>query len=452
MGKKVVRGEETRRALLEGVNTVADAVKVTLGPKGKNVVYNNSANNPIIVNDGISIAKTIELEDELENMGAQLVIQASNKTNEEVGDSSTVSCLLTQAIVNEGMKNITAGANAVEVKKGMMLAVDEACKLIGNMSQPVKTADSIKHVATISAGNDEYVGSLITEAMEKVGQDGVITLAESKTTDTKLKVVEGMQFNGGYISHHFTTDKEKGIAEYENCRILCVDKTLSSMEEMVSILEDVARKQNPLLIICQDIQAEVLATLVVNTIRGMLKVVAVRAPEFGEYRTNALDDIAVMTGTNLVSEELGTKLKDLKEVEDLGFADKVIVFGSTMGVEACYWRKPSILIGKSWYLGLDVCHKPSTRCEIIRLINSDIKPKSKLDAIKYAYFLLDRKVRVKQTSNINVDVRYIDILGKKVQITPYMRLCGSRLFAKLLQTVYTNVLIILFRNKNTISG
>ena len=329
MGKKVVRGEETRRALLEGVNTVADAVKVTLGPKGKNVVYNNSANNPIIVNDGISIAKTIELEDELENMGAQLVIQASNKTNEEVGDSSTVSCLLTQAIVNEGMKNITAGANAVEVKKGMMLAVDEACKLIGNMSQPVKTAESIKHVATISAGNDEYVGSLITEAMEKVGQDGVITLAESKTTDTKLKVVEGMQFNGGYISHHFTTDKEKGIAEYENCRILCVDKTLSSMEEMVSILEDVARKQNPLLIICQDIQAEVLATLVVNTIRGMLKVVAVRAPEFGEYRTNALDDIAVMTGTKLVSEELGTKLKDLTEVEDLGFADKVIVTKDT---------------------------------------------------------------------------------------------------------------------------
>jgi len=325
MGKKVIKGEETRKALLEGVNTVADAVKVTLGPKGKNVVYNNNANSPVIVNDGISIAKTIELEDELENMGAQLVIQASNKTNEEVGDSSTVSCLLTQAIVNEGMKNITAGANAVEVKKGMMKAVDEACNIIDNMSQPVQTSDSIKHVATISAGNDEYVGSLITEAMERVGQDGVITLAESKTTDTKLKVVEGMQFAGGYISHHFATDKEKGIAEYENCRILCADKTLSSMEEMVAVLEDVARKQQPLLIICQDIQAEVLATLVVNTIRGMLKVVAVRAPEFGEYRTNALDDIAVMTGTKLVSEELGTKLKDIKEAEDLGFADKVIV-------------------------------------------------------------------------------------------------------------------------------
>ena len=325
MGKRVVKGEETRKALLVGVNTVADAVKVTLGPKGKNVVYNNSVNNPIIVNDGISIAKTIELEDELENMGAQLVIQASNKTNEEVGDSSTVSCLLTQAIVNEGMKNITAGANAVEVKKGMMLAVDEICKVIDNSSVPVKNADAIKQVATISAGNDDYVGSLITEAMNKVGTDGVITLAESKTADTKLKVVEGMQFAGGYISHHFATDKEKGIAEYENCCVLCADKTLSSMDELVAILEDVARNQKPLLIICQDMQAEVLATLVVNNMRGVLKVVAVRAPEFGEYRTNALDDIAVMTGTKLVSEEIGVKLKDMKEIGDLGLADKVIV-------------------------------------------------------------------------------------------------------------------------------
>ena len=329
MGKKVVTGETARKSLLVGVNTVADAVKVTLGPKGKNVVYNNSTNSPVIVNDGISIAKTIELEDELENMGAQLVIQASNKTNEEVGDSSTVSCLLTQAIVNEGMKNITAGANAVEVKKGMMLAVDEACKIINNMSKEVKSSDSIKHVATISAGNDEFVGSLITEAMEKVGQDGVITLAESKTADTTLKVVEGMQFKGGYISHYFATDKEKGIAEYENCRILCADKILSNMEELIAVLEDTARNSVPLLIICQDIQAEILATLVVNSMRGMIKVVAVRAPEFGEYRTNALDDIAVMTGTKLVSDEIGVKLKDMKEIGDLGFADKVIVTKET---------------------------------------------------------------------------------------------------------------------------
>lgn len=329
MGKQVIKGEETRKALLRGVNTVADAVKVTLGPKGKNVVYNNNANSPVIVNDGISIAKTIELEDELENMGAQLVIQASNKTNEEVGDSSTVSCLLTQAIVNEGMKNIAAGANAVEVKKGMLLASEVACNCISDMSQPVKTSDSIKHVATISAGNDDYVGTLITDAMKQVGNDGVITLAESKTAETKLKVVEGMQFNGGYISHHFATDKEKGIAEYENCRILCADKSLSSMDEMVGILETVAREKAPLLIICQDIQAEVLATLVVNNIRGVLKVVAVRAPEFGEYRTNALDDIAVMTGTKLVSDEIGVKMKDLTELGDLGQADKVIVTKDT---------------------------------------------------------------------------------------------------------------------------
>lgn len=329
MGKKVVTGEEARKALLVGVNTVADAVKVTLGPKGKNVVYNNSINNPVIVNDGISIAKTIELEDELENMGAQLVIQASNKTNEEVGDSSTVSCLLTQAIVNEGIKNITAGANAVEVKKGMQAAVKDACEIITNMAKPVETSEAIKHVATISAGNDDYVGSLITEAMDKVGNDGVITIAESKTSNTTLKVVEGMQFNSGLISHHFATDKEKGIAEYENCYILCADTILSKMDELVPCLEAVIRDQKPLLIIAQDIQAEVLATLVVNSLRGMIKVAAVKAPEFGEYRTNALDDIAVMTGTTLVSEQIGTKMKDIKDIMELGFADKVIVTKDT---------------------------------------------------------------------------------------------------------------------------
>jgi chaperonin GroEL len=325
MGKRVIKGEIARKALLEGVNIVADAVKVTLGPKGRNVVYNNSVNNPVIVNDGISIAKTIELEDELENIGAQLVIQASNKTNEEVGDSSTVSCLLTQAIVNEGIKNITAGANAVEVRKGMNLAAQEACKIITNMALPVNTSESIKHVATISAGNDEFIGGLITDAMGKVGSDGVITIAESKTSETKLKVVEGMQFASGYISHHFSTDKEKGIAEYEDCYILCADSILSKMEDLVPCLEAVARAQKPLLIIAQDVQAEVLATLVVNSLRGMLKVVAVKAPEFGEYRSNTLDDIAVMTGTSVVSEEIGTKMKDIKDIYDLGHADKVIV-------------------------------------------------------------------------------------------------------------------------------
>lgn len=325
MGKKVIKGEVARKALLEGVNTVADAVKVTLGPKGRNVVYNNSVNNPVIVNDGISIAKTIELEDELENIGAQLVIQASNKTNEEVGDSSTVSCLLTQAIVNEGIKNITAGANPVEVRQGMQMAAQEACKVITNMSVPVNTSESIKHVATISAGNDQFIGGLITDAMGKVGNDGVITIAESKTSETKLKVVEGMQFASGYISHHFSTDKEKGIAEYEDCYILCADTILSKMEDMVPCLEAVARAQKPLLIIAQDVQAEVLATLVVNGLRGMLKVVAVKAPDFGEYRSNTLDDIAVMTGTTVVSEEIGTKMKDLRDIAQLGHADKVIV-------------------------------------------------------------------------------------------------------------------------------
>ena len=329
MGKKVVRGEEARKALLEGVNTVADAVKVTLGPKGKNVIYNNSVNSPIIVNDGISIAKTIELEDELENMGAQLVIQASNKTNEEVGDSSTVSCLLTQAIVNEGIKNITAGANAVEVKRGMQKGAKKVCDIINSMAKPVNTNDDIRNVATVSAGNDSYVGNLITEAIDKVGKDGIITLGESKTAETTLKVVEGMQFNSGFISHHFSTDKEKGITEYENCCILCADKILNNMEEIVPIIEDVAKKQLPLLIIAQDVQGELLATLVVNTMRGIIKVVAVRAPEFGEYRTNALDDIAVMTGTSLVSEQIGVKMKDVRDSDFLGIADKVIVTKDT---------------------------------------------------------------------------------------------------------------------------
>lgn len=329
MGKKVVSGAEARNALLLGVNTVANAVKVTLGPKGKNVIYNNNANSPIIVNDGISIAKTIELEDELENMGAQLVIQASNKTNEEVGDSSTVSCLLTQAIVNEGMKNITAGANAVEVRQGMAKAADEVCKVISEMAKPVSTSEAIKHVATISAGNDSYVGELITDAMDKVGKDGIITLSESKTAETTLKVVEGMQFNSGYISHHFATDLEKGIAEYEDCYILCADSILSKLEDIVPCIESVAREQKPLLIIAQDVQAEVLATLVVNNLRKMIKVVAVKAPEFGEYRTNALDDIAIMTSGVLVSEELGTKMKDVCETSMLGHADRVIVTKDT---------------------------------------------------------------------------------------------------------------------------
>ena len=235
MSKKVVTGEEARKALLIGVNTVADAVKVTLGPKGKNVVYNNSINNPVIVNDGISIAKTIELEDELENMGAQLVIQASNKTNEEVGDSSTVSCLLTQAIVNEGIKNITAGANAVEVKKGMQLAVKDACEIITNMAKPVETSEVIKHVATISAGNDDYVGSLITEAMEKVGNDGVITIAESKTL-ILLKVVEGEH---GLISHHFATDKEKKVLQNMKTAVfLCADSIFKQMEDLESVIRE----------------------------------------------------------------------------------------------------------------------------------------------------------------------------------------------------------------------
>lgn len=325
MGKKVIKGEAARQALLNGVNIIADTVKVTLGPKGRNVVFNKTDGTPNIINDGISIARNIELDDELENIGAQLVIQASNKTNEEVGDSSTVSCLLTQAIVQEGLKNITAGANPVEVKRGMAFAAKEACKVISNSASPVTTPEAINHVATISAGNDKSVGDLITEAMDKVGTDGVINITESKTAETTLKVVEGMQFDRGYISHHFVTDKEKGITEFENPCILCVDSTLSNMQDLVPALESTAKASKPLVIIAHDIQSEVLATLVVNNLRGVIKVCAVKAPDFGEYRRNFLDDIAVLTKTKLVSNELGVKLRDIKDVSDLGTAERVIV-------------------------------------------------------------------------------------------------------------------------------
>ena len=326
MAKKIIYSEDARKALLNGVNTVADAVKVTLGPKGRNVILKRNDGTPQIINDGISIAKEIELENELENAGAQLVTMASSKANDTVGDGSTQTIVLTQAIVKEGLKVVSSGANPIEVKKGINGAVEDITKAIEEMAKPIKDSpEAIKQVASVSAGNNDEIGELIKEAMDKVGADGIITMSESKTAETKLKVVEGMQFDRGYISHHFTTDKEKGVAVLEDCYVLCVDKSLGSVQEIAPVLECVAREQKSLLMIAHDIEGELLATLVVNTLRGILKVVAVKAPDYGEYRTDKLNDIAVMTGGTLITEALGMKLSEIRSTEPLGKADKVTV-------------------------------------------------------------------------------------------------------------------------------
>jgi len=326
LAKKIIYSENARKALLNGVNAVADAVKVTLGPKGRNVILKKNDGSPQIINDGISIAKEIELENELENAGAQLVTMASSKANDTVGDGSTQTIVLTQAIVKEGLKMVSSGANPVEVKKGITYAVEKIADEVKAMAKPIKDSpDAIKQVASVSAGNDDEVGELIKQAMDKVGTDGIITLGESKTSETNLKVVEGMQFNRGYISHHFATDKEKGVAVYEDCYVLCVDKILNNMQEIVPALEAVAREQKPLLLIAHDVEGELLATLVVNTLRGILKVVAIKAPDYGEYRTEKLNDIAVLTGGTMITEALGMKLSEIKSTEPFGKADKVTV-------------------------------------------------------------------------------------------------------------------------------
>ena len=326
MAKKIIYGEEARKALLTGVNAVADAVKVTLGPKGRNVILKKADDTPQIINDGVTVARGIELENELENAGAQLVTMASSKANDTVGDGSTQTIVLTQAIVKEGLKVVSSGSNPVEVKKGINGAVEDITKAIEEMAKPIKDSpEAIKQVASVSAGNNDEIGELIKEAMDKVGADGIITMSESKTAETKLKVVEGMQFDRGYISHHFTTDKEKGVAVLENCYILCVDKSLGSVQELAPVLECVAREQKPLLMIAHDVEGELLATLVVNTLRGILKVVAVKAPDYGEYRTDKLNDISVMTGGTLITEALGIKLSEIRSTEPLGKADKVTV-------------------------------------------------------------------------------------------------------------------------------
>ncbi len=324
MAKKIIFDEEARKGLLKGIDAVADAVKVTLGPKGRNVILEKKFGSPQIVNDGVTIAKEIELEDPLENSGAQLLKEVSSKTNDVAGDGTTTASVLAQAIVREGVRNLTAGANPMCMKRGMDKAVNIALDTIKKMAQPVDSQEKLAQVAAISAGNNEEIGKLVAEAMEKVGHDGVITVEESKSTGTNLKVVEGMQFDKGYISPYFVTDPERMEAVLEDAYVLCVNKKINLIADLVPVLEQVARDGRSLLIIAEDVEGEALATLVVNTMRKVLRAVAVKAPGFGDRRKAMLEDIAILTGGQLFTEELGIKLENVT-VQMLGQAKRVTV-------------------------------------------------------------------------------------------------------------------------------
>ena len=324
MSKKIVYGNEAREALIKGVNAVADAVKVTIGPKGRNVIIEKEFGSPQIINDGVSIAKEVELEDAIENSGAKLIIDAASCANETAGDGSSTATILAQAMINNGLKAIEKGYNAIQVKKGMQKAAKEITETLTKLAVPVDTSETIAQVASISAGNDDEVGSIIAEAMEKVGKDGVITVGESKSFDTTLEITEGMQFDRGYISPYFATDTEKGVAEYENCYVLCINKTISVMKDLIPIIEQVVKQGAPLLLIAEDVEGEALATLTINNMRKIIKVVVVKAPDFGIHRTNKLKDIAILTGGKCAIDELNQKVEDFT-LADLGVADKVIV-------------------------------------------------------------------------------------------------------------------------------
>ena len=324
MAKKIIFDEEARKGLLRGIDAVADAVKVTLGPKGRNVILEKKFGAPQIINDGVTIAKEIELEDPLENSGAQLLKEVSSKTNDAAGDGTTTASVLAQAIVREGVRNLTAGANPMCIKRGMDKAVAIALDTIKDMSQSVDSQEKLAQVAAISAGNNEEIGKLVAEAMEKVGHDGVITVEESKSTGTNLKVVEGMQFDKGYISPYFVTDPERMEAVLEDAYVLCVNKKINLIADLVPVLEQVARDGRSLLIIAEDIEGEALATLVVNTMRKVLRAVAVKAPGFGDRRKAMLEDIAILTGGQMFTEELGIKLENVT-VQMLGLAKRVTV-------------------------------------------------------------------------------------------------------------------------------
>ncbi len=323
MAKQVIHGEDSRAAILRGVNQLADAVKVTLGPKGRNVVIDKKFGSPTITKDGVTVAKEIDLKDPLENMGAQMVREVASKTSDVAGDGTTTATVLAQAIFKEGVRTVAAGANPMALKRGIEQAVAAIIAEVHNMAKPV-SGEMIAQVGTVSANGDKTIGTIIAQAMEKVGKDGVITVEESKTMDTSLEVVEGMQFDRGYLSPYFVTDAERMEAVLENAFILINEKKISNMKDLLPILEQVAKTGKPLLIIAEDVDGEALATLVVNKLRGTLNVAAVKAPGFGDRRKAMLEDIAVLTGGKVISEDLGIKLESIT-VEDLGKAKKITV-------------------------------------------------------------------------------------------------------------------------------
>ena len=335
MAKQIVHGEESRQAILRGVNLLADAVKVTLGPRGRNVVIEKKFGSPTITKDGVTVAKEIELQDGLENIGAQMVREVASKTSDVAGDGTTTATVLAQAIYREGVRTVAAGANPMAMKRGIEKAVDAICGNIDpktgerkngeldNFSKPV-TGDMIAQVGSISANNDETIGNIIADAMKKVGKDGVITVEESKTLETQLEVVEGMQFDRGYLSPYFVTDPERMEVAFENAYVLINEKKISSMKDILPLLEQISKSTRPLVIIAEDLEGEALATLVVNKLRGTLQVAAVKAPGFGDRRKAMLQDIATLTGGKAITEDLGIKLENVK-MEDLGQAKKVTI-------------------------------------------------------------------------------------------------------------------------------
>ena len=323
MAKEIKYGAEARKALEAGVNQLADTVRLTLGPKGRNVVLAKSYGSPLITNDGVTIAKDIELEDAFENMGAQIVKEVATKTNDVAGDGTTTATVLAQAMINEGMKNLAAGANPIILRKGMKKACDKAVEAISEMSQTINGKEQIARVASISAGDDE-VGQMVADAMEKVSNDGVITIEESKSMKTELDLVEGMQFDRGYISAYMSTDMEKMVAELDNPYILITDKKISNIQDILPVLEQIVQGGQKLLIIAEDVEGEALTTLIVNKLRGTFQVVAVKAPGYGDRRKEMLQDIAILTNGKVISEELGYDLKDTT-LDDLGRAKSVKV-------------------------------------------------------------------------------------------------------------------------------
>jgi chaperonin GroEL len=323
MAKQVVHGEESRAAILRGINQLADAVKITLGPKGRNVVIDKKFGSPTITKDGVTVAKEIDLKDNLENMGAQMVREVASKTSDVAGDGTTTATVLAQAIFREGVKTVAAGANPMALKRGIDKAVERATEEIHRLAKPVK-GDAIAQVGTVSANGDATIGGIIAKAMDQVGKDGVITVEESRTMETSLEVVEGMQFDRGYLSPYFVTDPERMEASLENALILIHEKKISSMKDLLPLLEQIAKMGKPLLIIAEDVEGEALATLVVNKLRGTLNVAAVKAPGFGDRRKAMLEDISILTGGKVISEDLGIKLENV-QVQDLGRAKKITI-------------------------------------------------------------------------------------------------------------------------------